>query len=900
MRNLSLTSSSVDMVEMDAPSSSHSVETTNTPGTSRPPYLRQVTQSDQITTSDEPTNGQESYEPHIPQQPQLPVHVALNHPPVVVADQYHSSQTHVPVAAPLPPKQEFVSYLKMYFTSRSLPSDPGKWAPKVSTRYINLALVERGEVNKVEADEFTQASIHGDIDDIVKQKTHMDIEDVAVPSVTDEESLLPKYILVEGAPGVGKTAFAWELSKRWGKGEILKHFEMVVLLRLREVRVQKIETIFDLFFYSNSTVQKAIAREVEQNHGDKILFIFEGFDELPTSKRTEDYLLCQILKGDVLPAASILVTTRHSASGYLSENFDEPNQHIQILGFTRENITSYYESVLKEERVLTAFKTYLNLHPHILSAMYVPLHCAIVVEVFINSFDTQTVGETKATIPKTMTQLYYSLTKSLLMRYLKKHPKHGKKQYRIQQFDRLPGKVPKKLDYISKLAYEGLVKDKVIFTDEDVPENFETLELMQSIPELYTDEGTVVSYNFIHLTLQEFLAAYYISRQEPNRWMKEFQKQKDYSRMKVMLRFLAGLTAFSGVRKKHIRQLSFIKEARERREITVDGLHWLFEAQFEDSNYTAIILGKSIVRIDCTWSTVSQFDCFVLGFCIARSKCKWELEMCECDIGEDGLTILTNAIKSNQTVKQDEESVPGHIVYTTGFISSLRLRGNGITSSALCQLFEKTPRQVFTKLEELELGNNKVDADTCNILGDLIPYMPRLHSISLSGNHIGKGGILKLLQGWSKSRHRRLLSLFNTRVGVEDTTLVAELIAKRPGIEVVFLGGCDVPTEVAEKILRSLKTERSYMKELYIGGARFTMETSKLLADVIKLNKSLQRIDLRYCRIDEEGGRLILNALKSNTTLQEVMITKGNALGSTLAEEVHKRFPQEDMMGAEL
>ena len=790
----------------------------------------------------------------------------------------------------------------MYFTSRSLPSDPGKWAPKVSTRYINLALVERGEVNKVEADEFTQASIHGDIDDIIKQKTHMDIKDVATPIDYGEgESVLPKYILVEGAPGVGKTAFAWELSKRWGRGEILKDFDMVVLLRLREVRVQKIKSIFDLFFYSNREVQKAIAREVEQSQGERILFIFEGFDELPNSKRSEDYLLCQMLKGDVLPASSILVTTRHSASAFLSENFDEPEQHIQILGFTRDNITSYYESVLKEERVLTAFKRYLNLHPHILSAMYVPLHCAIVVEVFINSFDTQTVGETKATIPKTMTQLYYSLTKSLLMRYLKKHSKHGKKQYRIQQFDNLPGKVPIKLEWISKLAYDGLVKDKVIFTDDDIPTNFETLELMQSIPELYTDEGTVVSYNFIHLTLQEFLAAYYISRQEPKRWMKEFQVQKNYSRMKVMLRFLAGLTAFSGVRKKHIRQLSFLKDTRERREITVDGLHWLFEAQFEDSNYTATILGKSIVRIDCTWSTVSQFDCFVLGFCIARSKCKWELEMCECDIGEDGLTILTNAIKSNQTVKQDEEeSAPGHIVYSTGFISSLRLRGNGITSSALCQLFEKTPRQVFTKLEELELGNNKVDAKTCDVLGAIIPSMPRLHSISLSGNPIGSGGGTKLLTAWSKARCRKLLSLFNTRMGNKETSLVADMIAKRPGIEVVFLGGCDVPTEVAEKILRSLHVERSFMKQLYIGGARFMLKTSKLLADVLKKNKSLEVVDLRYCKIDEEGGKLILDALKYNATLQDLMITKGNSLGQSEAEGIHQRFPQEDMMGPEL
>ena len=855
---------SYDTVEKDAPSLTH------------------------LTSS---TSQQQTHCQVFPQQSMVQVHTPQHHS-VKAPD----LKTRPP--SPVLPRDEFINYLRLYFTSRSLPSDPGKWAPKVSMKYINLALIERGEVNKVEADEFTQASIHGDIDDIVKQKRHMAIEDVAAPN--SEDGRFPKYVLVEGAPGVGKTAFAWELSKRWGKREILQHFEMVVLLRLREVRVQKIKTISDLFFYSNSKVQKTIAREAEQNQGEGILFIFEGFDELPTSKRTEDYLLCQILKGDILPAASILVTTRHSASGFLSEHFNEPDQHIQILGFTQENIASYYKSVLREECVLNAFKQYLDLHPHILSAMYVPLHCAIVVEVFINSYDTQTVSESKATIPKTMTQLYHSLTKSLLMRYLKKHPKHGKKQYRIQQFDRLPGKVPAKLYWISKLAYDGLMRDKVIFTDEDVPHNFETLELMQSIPELYTDEGTVVSYNFIHLTLQEFLAAYYISCQEPQRWIKEFQEQRKYARMKVMLRFLAGLTAFSGIRKRKIRQISFIKDTKERREITVDGLHWLFEAQFDDSNYIALVLGKSIIRIDCTWSTVNQFDCFVLGFCIARSKCKWELEMCECDIGEDGLIILTNAIESNQTIKQDEERIPGCPAYNTGFISSLRLRGNGITSSSLCTLFSKTPRHVFAKLEELELGNNKVDATTCNVLSQLVPSMPRLHSISLSGNRIGKGGAMKLLSAWSKAHCRKLLSLFNTRVGAEETRLVAELIAKCPGIEIVYLGGCDVPTEVAEQILQSLRVEHSYMKELYFGGAKFTLDTSKLLADVLRVNKTLGVIDLRYCNIDEKGGEIILDALIKNTTLQDIMITKGNTIGKAEAERIHQMFPQEDMMGPDL
>ena len=788
----------------------------------------------------------------------------------------------------------------MYFMRRSIPLDPGKWAPKSSIKYINLALIEKSEVNKVEADEFTKASIHGDIDDIIRQKRHMEIEDVAAPN--SENGSLPKYILVEGAPGVGKTTFAWELSKRWGKGEILQHFEMVVLLRLREIRVQQIKTISDLFFYSNNEIQLAVSRQVEQTQGEKVLFIFEGFDELSTSKRKEDsFLLCRILSKQILPASTVLVTTRHSASDFLFERFGEPDQHIQILGFTHDNITSYYVSVLGDKdhrsRLVTAFKKYLDLHPHILSAMYVPLHCAIVVEVFLNGYDSQMVGKSKATIPKTMTQLYHSLTKNLLLRYLKKHPKYRKRQYKIQQFDKLPDVVITKLKQICEFAYKGLTDDRVIFTDNDIPHDMETLELMQSIPELYVDEGTVVSYNFIHLTLQEFLAAYHIACQKPWNWIQKFHEHKNDKKMKVVLRFLAGLTAFSGLRKKNIRKLVLLQTVKKHhQEITVDGLHWLFEAQFDDPNFISSVLGRGTVRIDCTWSTVSQFDCFVLGFCIARSRCKWELEMCECDIGEDGLEILTNAVKSNVIIKP-YDNVSDHPHHTSGFISDLRLRGNGITSKALCTFFEQTPQSAFMYLQEIELGNNEVDATTCDVLARHMPFMPQLHSISLSGNPIGRGGVTNLLNSWSNAHHRKLLSLFNTKIGSEETKLVAELIAKHPGIEVVYLGGCEVPNEVAELILQSLKKESSYLKQLYFSGAVFTQKTSHLLADVFRVNKTIEVIDARSCNIDEEGGRVILDALKENTTLQDLMIVKGNSFGKPEAEYIHERFPQEGMMG---
>ena len=111
-----------------------------------------------------------------------------------------------------------------------------------------------------------------------------------------------------------------------------------------------------------------------------------------------------------------------------------------------------------------------------------------------------------------MTELYSSLIRSLLLRYLFNHPEHDKVKWNIQCFDDLPQDVYQQLCELSTIAYIGIVHEQqVIFSD--LPDNFETLDLMQCAPELYVDEGAAVSYNFLHLTIQEYLAAFHLSKQ---------------------------------------------------------------------------------------------------------------------------------------------------------------------------------------------------------------------------------------------------------------------------------------------------------------------------------------------------------------------------------------------------
>ena len=217
-------------------------------------------------------------------------------------------------------------------------------------------------------------------------------------------------------------------------------------------------------------------------------------------------IFLDILRKDFLPHSTILITSRQSATKSLHLELKEQiSQHIEILGFTKDDIISYVQNVIEDEKVYKDFLQYLNYYPYIRGMMYVPLNAVIVTEVYKSSQQSS-----EKSIPTTVTELYTSLTKCLLLRYLHSHSKYGQQEWTLNDFSDLPKVLYKQFCHICEIALEGMIEDEFVF--DDLPNDFNTLDLMQSVPELYIQRGTVVSYNFFHLTLQEYLAAVQISK----------------------------------------------------------------------------------------------------------------------------------------------------------------------------------------------------------------------------------------------------------------------------------------------------------------------------------------------------------------------------------------------------
>ena len=129
-----------------------------------------------------------------------------------------------------------------------------------------------------------------------------------------------KLVLIEGAPGVGKTTFSWEFCRKWGKGEILQDHYLLLLLPLRDNNLKEAKTLSDLFYHPNSELQQAVVQDVTSNQGKGVAIWLEAWDELDHEPQGKASVFLDLIHGVILPLATVFVTSRPWASEHLRKN----------------------------------------------------------------------------------------------------------------------------------------------------------------------------------------------------------------------------------------------------------------------------------------------------------------------------------------------------------------------------------------------------------------------------------------------------------------------------------------------------------------------------------------------------------------------------------------------------
>ena len=543
------------------------------------------------------------------------------------------------------PMETYKAYLKDKYLEKEMPNY-GKWPPSISKKYVNLAVIEKERLSRTEAEEKSKALTYGDISKIM-HKGDIQLADIATP---DEDGFLPKFVLVEGAPGIGKTTFAWKACRKWAKGKILQDYELVILVRLRDVSIRKAICLGDLIQYPrDSNVHQKVIEEITITGGKGVLLLLEGYDELPASLREEESLFRNVIKGDLFDEGTVVVTSRHWASEpFLLPYYDTKrpvSKHIEILGFNQDNIKDYLSSILKEKPLLLDDSKhigdnnkddlssmpkkkpsplddiidYLELNPHIHSMMYIPLNCAIILAVYRNS------KKENSPIPTTTTELYSSLIRCLLLRHCKG------KITKLTDLRSLPECIKSHFDNIARLAYKGICENdqQIIFTEHEIPSD--TLGLMQSSMELHVDIGTEKSFNFLHLTIQEFLAAHHLLTDSLDEQVKLLCRRKHIP--SVLLRFLAGLSPLALESALTHTSHPLTKKGR----VTLEVIHQMFEANKIKMLQQPLTFDSIIIH---------PYQYYMLGSVIGNAR-EWNITIYStCTIRRNNIQMLVKGIST--------------------------------------------------------------------------------------------------------------------------------------------------------------------------------------------------------------------------------------------------------------
>ena len=412
--------------------------------------------------------------------------------------------------------------------------DKEAWPPEPPKTFTPLVLIQhQGHPNLKQSTAMAEFVERGHIDKVVsvtttdtlpkrpKLDSHRPLQEVLDTSkVTKEVAEIlaplqtcvdPQFILIEGAPGIGKSLLLKHIAYRWGKQEILQKFKLVLLLCLRDPAVQQMSFIDDLLQSfckrdKDATEVASVCRKhFVNNNGEDLALLFDGYDEYP-ERLQKDSLIADILEREVLPRCGLIISSRPHASVSLRQH---ATVKVDILGFTEAEREHYIKESMKgQPQKIDELTQYLQAHSTISSLCFVPFNLVVLVYLYKQGYS----------LPENSAELYNYFICLTVCRHLAKHG--HRLQGNITKLTDLPEPYNKIIQQLSKLSLEALNDDKLIFTLEEIkaacpnitatPGAINGFGLLQAVEHLgFT--GTTTTINFLHFSIQEYLAAHHIA-----------------------------------------------------------------------------------------------------------------------------------------------------------------------------------------------------------------------------------------------------------------------------------------------------------------------------------------------------------------------------------------------------
>ena len=799
--------------------------------------------------------------------------------------------------------QRITNKVKARYQRKGLTNPSNTWPPFHAQAFTNLALAHQKIIHlqaKKDTTKIARLRTRGDIHKIPELMSSIkldNIHQIFTPLTSDNQTQCPMSILIEGHPGIGKTTLAKEICLQWANNQLLTSDKLLLLLMLRDPIVQKITTTEELVKYTLSTNEvQCVLNYLQDTDGIGVTLIIDGFDEL-SGELCHTSFFRKVIEGDVLYNSRVVVTSRPSASACLHQYV---HRRIEVLGFEKSSKEQYMCNALRDTSFcLHRLKVHFQQYPNIDALCYIPLNMAIIVYLCL-----------LGSLPPTATIMYESFILHTICHHLKR-AENTPSNINIMQMEEFPQPVCEVLQQLQRVAFDGLVKDKIAFTVEGLPalckDDPTCYGLLQST-ECYSAEqiGTSTqSFNFLHLGMQEYFAARYVAtlpQDEVYKLLKESFIVTNYDgdydsksfRLSNMWILYCGIT--SGQCKTLRRYL-----------ITYGKPHTPLLSP-PTSKISQVFCPPQPSSINSSITPLNQPTHSM--YPLTPSRGKYILSYPEQDFNSH---ISSSGHKLN--VSQDILKDPVNVLYLFQCFQEAQ-------DNALCEVLSKSfddsvitishrllPHQVVSLGFFLSRSHRKwkeLHLDSCH-MGDqgliiLHKYLCRdkakkqkIVEISISdsnltgaSSHLIGDIIIHLLPHTLQLYDNNITNVRDISAAVIFTSTVKVLDMRYNGLVV--------------QEARGISDMMVHLEELDIGNNKLCDHGAELLAEGITVTKTLRILDIINNNIGTSGTTAIVNALSKNTSLEELYMY-GNPIGQGGAKALgsaiinHKKLKKLSLCG---
>jgi len=730
----------------------------------------------------------------------------------------------------------------------------------------------------------------------------------------------PRKILIIGRPGIGKSLLCKKLSRDWSKGDLLRDgnqsFKHLFMCQFRWFNSETSTNISLKHLLSRVVSEGSIDNDVLQDlldHPEKVLLIFDGLDEFkhhencldderaqggnsPTEEMPFSALYMKLMKGKQLPGATVLTTCRPNVVQSLAGlQFD---RRVEIMGFTPEKVQEYvYNFFARDIKTRNRVWGHISSNTELLSLCYIPVNSFIVCSILKELIKLQDTDSGSA-LPTTSTEIYNG---ALRLFIFKCHPEFKGKQLTE---DYLAGNVgfsdsvEKTLSQVESLAKTGIEERRLVFDSTEV-KGIEGCGLFNRMPNRQiTPFKLEPQFCFIHLTLQELLAARKVAKMKPSDLSDFITSTVSDPKWHLVIQFVAGLLGGQ----EHESMNSYIsllcdiltEELPRKRYKTRQKALLLMKCLHECNNETILKKVASKLqknskfgnRLDLSSSQVTPADCTAIAHFITHLQELSELVLFANNVADQGVAHLCGALKDGNCklrkldlhltniTDQGVAHLCGVLKGGNCKLTKLDLQENNITDQGVAHLCGAL-KDGNCNLTKLDLyANNITDQGVVHLCDALKDINCKLAKLGLGNINITDQGVAYLCSVL-KDGNCKLTKLY-LQENVTDRGVAHLCDALKDGsckLTKLYLQGNNITDQGVAHLCDALKDENCKLTELGLSSDKTTDQGIEHLCDaLINANCNLTELDLIGNNITDQGVAHLCDALKDVNWLAKLKI----------------------------